>query len=70
MRGKCQHKQGGGTNDPAQEGKQKGPPHQADALIYAAGLGLHTHWELANGNCCLVWEQESAKKMIVNITHL
>lgn len=70
MRGKCQHKEGGGTNDPAQEGKQKGPPLQADVLIYATGLGLHAHWELASGNCSLALERESAKKVIVNITHL
>lgn len=42
--------------------------YQADVLIYATGLGLH--WELANGNWYLAWEQESAKKVIVNITHL
>lgn len=69
MRDKCQHKQGAGTNDPAQEAEEIAPPLLADVLIYGAGLDLHTLWELANGNCYLAQEQESAKKVIVNIPH-
>lgn len=37
VRCKCQHKQGGGTNDWGQKGGQKGPPFSVDILIYAAG---------------------------------